>query len=484
MTKARTIADLGTGFVNISDSGTEGTKVASGTTAQRGSTTGQIRFNSTLGIAEVYNGSEFIGIDKTPELNSISPSTSLASGTTITVTGANFSTSGTTLIKLIGADGSELSGTNVNVSSSTSLTFQTPSLTVANEPYDVKIIKPSGQTQTLENVLDAGSTPSFATAAGSIGTMTNSQRSNPGVFSSVAATDADGQTVTHTISAGTLIAGLTLNSNGTLSGTATEVANDTTYTFTVSATDGTNTATRQFTAIVKKPLTVTYDVIAGGGGNAVDQGGNREAGSGAGGWLEGSFDANSGTQYNVTVGGGGSGRSQGSASRITGSGLTTIEATGGGSGGNRDGVGGTNGGSGGGAWYTSSYGTGISGQGNDGAPAGGSNNWSGGGGGGKGSAGSVNNTKGVGGSGYTSSIQGGTYCAGGDGDRYSGHNADNNASANTGNGGSGAGNGGSGRVHIKMLTAIYSSQTGGSVSTSGDFTIIQYTGNGTFVMAS
>jgi hypothetical protein len=28
MTKARTIADLGTGFVNISDTGTEGTKVA------------------------------------------------------------------------------------------------------------------------------------------------------------------------------------------------------------------------------------------------------------------------------------------------------------------------------------------------------------------------------------------------------------------------------------------------------------------------
>ena len=36
MTKARTIADLGTGFVNISDTGTEGTKVAVGTTAQRG----------------------------------------------------------------------------------------------------------------------------------------------------------------------------------------------------------------------------------------------------------------------------------------------------------------------------------------------------------------------------------------------------------------------------------------------------------------
>ena len=32
MTKARTIANLGTGFVNIQDTGTAGTKVASGTT--------------------------------------------------------------------------------------------------------------------------------------------------------------------------------------------------------------------------------------------------------------------------------------------------------------------------------------------------------------------------------------------------------------------------------------------------------------------
>ena len=53
MSKNRTIANLGTGFVNITDTGTEGTKVASGTTAQRGSTAGQFRFNTTTGLAEV-----------------------------------------------------------------------------------------------------------------------------------------------------------------------------------------------------------------------------------------------------------------------------------------------------------------------------------------------------------------------------------------------------------------------------------------------
>ena len=37
------------GATNIVDTGTEGTKVAAGTTAQRGSTSGQFRFNSTTG---------------------------------------------------------------------------------------------------------------------------------------------------------------------------------------------------------------------------------------------------------------------------------------------------------------------------------------------------------------------------------------------------------------------------------------------------
>ena len=50
MTKARDIADFK--FENIVDTGTEGTKVATGTSLQRGSTQGQFRFNSTTGFAE------------------------------------------------------------------------------------------------------------------------------------------------------------------------------------------------------------------------------------------------------------------------------------------------------------------------------------------------------------------------------------------------------------------------------------------------
>ena len=69
MTKARDIADFK--FENITDIGTEGTRVASGSTAQRGSTAGQIRFNSTIGLAEYYDGTQFKSIDSPPTISSI-----------------------------------------------------------------------------------------------------------------------------------------------------------------------------------------------------------------------------------------------------------------------------------------------------------------------------------------------------------------------------------------------------------------------------
>jgi hypothetical protein len=104
MTKARTIADLGTGFVNISDTGTEGTKVASGTTAQRGSTTGQLRFNTTTGLAEYYDGLGFKEVDVPPSISTVSSSNiaelDIAGGYDLTINGSNFATGA--VVKFIG----------------------------------------------------------------------------------------------------------------------------------------------------------------------------------------------------------------------------------------------------------------------------------------------------------------------------------------------------------------------------------------------
>ena len=52
MTKARDIADFK--FENIVDTGTEGLTLPKGTTAQRGSTEGQIRYNTETDLAEYY----------------------------------------------------------------------------------------------------------------------------------------------------------------------------------------------------------------------------------------------------------------------------------------------------------------------------------------------------------------------------------------------------------------------------------------------
>ena len=228
---------------------------------------------------------------------------------------------------------------------------------------------------------------------------------------------------------------------------------------------------------------IEYDVVAGGGGNAVGQGGQREGGSGAGGFLTSTFTGTPAVQYTITVGGGGSGHAVGSNSTISGTGLTTITSFGGGFGGNYDYMVGAAGGSGGGNWYNAAAGgAGTAGQGNNGSPSGGTSSWSGGGGGGKGGAGSVNSTKGVGGAGAVSTITGDTYAHGGDGNRYSGHNDNTAGAVNTGYGGNGAGSGGSGIVNLKMLTIDYTGATTGSptVSTDGDYTELKFTGSGSY----
>jgi hypothetical protein len=80
-------------FANIVDSGTQGTKIASGTTGQRGATAGQIRFNTTTNLLEYYNNSAFKAVDTPPTITSIDVTEvdSQAGGNqTIVITGANF----------------------------------------------------------------------------------------------------------------------------------------------------------------------------------------------------------------------------------------------------------------------------------------------------------------------------------------------------------------------------------------------------------
>ena len=243
-----------------------------------------------------------------------------------------------------------------------------------------------------------------------------------------------------------------------------------------------------------------YLVLAGGGAGAPGNSGNiGNGGGGAGGLLNSTQNLNFGTAYTFTVGAGATGPAaglgnvgaNGSNSVISGSGITTITALGGGSA--KAYVAGSfasnSGGCGGGGTYNNiAAGSGTAGpprQGYDGGAGINSGNYNGGGGGGAGAVGVAGASGAVGGAGSSKTIMGSaiTYGGGGGGGGVSGTaplggaggggrggiNAGGVAgTANLGGGGGGTGglsaagaNGGSGVV-IVAYPSSYPSATAAS----------------------
>lgn len=234
-------------FTNTEIDGTEAARLPNGTTAQRtDAKAGDQRFNTTINLMEYYDGTQWKSIDSPPVVSSISPTTETDANANITITGSNFSSGAT--VKFIGNDGTEYNSPTVTVNSVTEIVATTPAtaLTVANEPYDVQVTNTSGLSGTLADALDAGSSPTWTTAAGNIGTIYEDEAISS---LSIAATDADGQSVTIS-SSDFSITGVTLNSDGTITGTPnvndTPTPSGVTHTFDGEATDGVNTATRTF----------------------------------------------------------------------------------------------------------------------------------------------------------------------------------------------------------------------------------------------
>ena len=249
MTKARDIADFK--FENITDIGTEGTRVALGTTAQRGSTQGQLRFNSTLGLAEYYDGTVFKTIDTPPSITSINDSEVDSAGggnQTIVITGSNFSSGA--VVSFVGSSAS-FNASTTTVDSATQITAVAPksSFLNAQEPYAVKITAASGLTGTLADAISVDNDPTWSTSAGSLGSK---ELGETGTHFTVSATDPDGDTVSYAVQSGSLPTGTSLNtSTGAISGTIGGSA--TTYSFTIRATANSKTADRAFTITTTVP---------------------------------------------------------------------------------------------------------------------------------------------------------------------------------------------------------------------------------------
>ena len=244
--------NLDVSFENISDSGTEGTKVATGTTAQRGSTTGQWRFNSTTGYFEGRNANGFAQLEPLATISSVDDGEVDSAGggnQTIVVTGTGFSSGGT--ISFVGSS-AEFNATTTTFNSTTQVTAVAPKASFLNaqEPYKVKFTSSTGVSGTSSTgLINVDNAPTWTTGAGQIGGNIFEGES---VSTTVAASDAEGDTVAYSVSSGSLPSGLSINSGtGAITGTAPNVSGDTTSSFDLRATAGSKTTDRSFTIIIK-----------------------------------------------------------------------------------------------------------------------------------------------------------------------------------------------------------------------------------------
>ena len=362
--------------------GTDSVQVPQGSTAQRVASgsgdKGKLRFNNTTNLAEYYDGTAWKAIDAPPVITqfTIDGGSDITSGTidntaggnaTIQVKGSLFDTTGA--IVTFEGTSETLSTASITRNSANLLT-----VTVArsgfdntNEPYSIKVTNGSGLSASLSDAINQDQAASFDVAAGSLGT----------VFVNIAvgataldasATDPDGDTIAYSVTVGSLPAGLSINSStGYITGTPTATG---TETFTVTATTGGGSVTRQFSITVSTlpsggtvttsgsdrihtfnssgsfvntvaSLSARVLVVAGGGSGGAGTGG----GGGAGGLIHiNPYTFREIATYTATIGAGGtndldlSGNS-GSNSVLTGgsSPATTLTANGGGYGASTEG---------------------------------------------------------------------------------------------------------------------------------------------------
>jgi hypothetical protein len=364
------------------------TELTSGNVATTDQT---IIYDASTGTLKKITQQNFLNF---PNVTSVSP-TSVTSGDgtgnyTFTITGSGFSSASATLVN---NSGTAVPFDTVTIDSGTQITavIAKSSLPGSGEPYDVKVTAATGLANTLENQINIDQSPTFNTAAGSLGNMIEE-----GTFDfTVEAYDPESAgNVTFEIQSGSIPAGLstsTVHENGVskfiIGGTATAVGSDTTSTFTVRASDAaSNTSSRQFsitvsnsgvtsftssgTFIVPNGLT-SLDVLiiaGGGGGGGANAPTGRGGGAGAGGLIYfPGYPVSNGT-ITVTVGcggGGGTGNVDGTAGQDSAFGSPgdpglgcggVLTAKGGGAGGGGDGApqsgnAGLPGGSGGGSGY-------------------------------------------------------------------------------------------------------------------------------------
>jgi len=487
---------------------------------------GDVYYNGQLEILEIYNGTTWVAVSAPPSTPQIVSVTDASTGDAYTSTAGKLS-----VVFTAGSGGGTPSQYNAfttaggHSASSSSNTVTITGLTPGTA-YTVygNAQNNFGTTVNTENA--AAVTPTTLPEVRIIGTATTSS-----VTTDVTVTWSNGNnggknltsiTITPFLNGTTAQTSQTASTTSSTSHTFTGLTQGSSYTFKVKATNANGTcadSTATNSVTIPSFLTVDYLVIAGGGGGGRSGGGGGAGGyrtttttSGANSTAESALSLSKGTNYTVTVGGGGAGTNTDGTTGTQGesSVFSSITSTGGGGGGAYNAAGG-NGGSGGGGGDNNpnngkAGGSGTANQGLGGGNASTGTNRGAGGGGGASAAG-ANGSSGVGGNGgngLANSITGSsvTRGGGGGGSSYStlgtggtgggGNGGDHSrgigpttGTANTGGGGGGGNDGpgaaaGSGVVILRWLTSdgsitVGAGLTADATGTDGTFSYKRFT---------
>ncbi len=390
--------------------------------------TGQPYFNGEEKRLELYTAIGWQNItSETPGVVSITNQYLESSSTNeIQISGTNFATGA--IASAIGTNGVEVNANSTTVNSIVSVTAVFSNLSADYEPYDIKVVNPSNLFGFLPDCLYVNESPVWTTSAGSLGSFIE------GASISIQAVASDPENNTLTYSSSNLPSWLSLNSStGAITGTATSVSSQTTYSFTINVSDSSNSSVGRSFSVTVNPYpslsggTLTSDstyyyrtfasngslvvsdasisgvdilTYAGGGAGGSQHGGG---GGGAGGYVYLTNQTLNAATYSVTVGAGGAYTTRENGSNSQFGALTA--AIGGGAGaaeGQDNSISARTGGSGGGGGgtYPAAYMAGAAGtavQGNAGGNATQTSTYSGGaGGGGAGSVGANNSGQGDG----------------------------------------------------------------------------------------
>ena len=202
---------------------------------------GQITIN---GQAVALGGSITLTTETRPTFSSITPSTIENTQTTCTIAGGNF-VSVPLVTAINNSTGATVVADEVSFQSASQLTakFTLP----VDGTYKLYIENPDGNAVQTNAVLTVSDAPAWVTGAGSLGAFVGG--ANIGTIT-LTATNSTSMAV----QSGSLPGGITLNSgsgSSTLTGTESGATSDTTYSFTIRATDAEGqTADRAFTITI------------------------------------------------------------------------------------------------------------------------------------------------------------------------------------------------------------------------------------------